>query len=130
MPVPSLALGLCCYGAGLVALGLSRSPALSLAVLPLVGFGMLSMLSSANTVVQADTPESMRGRVMSIYTTVLVGFFPLGALLCGAVADRIGVGPTIAAGGLLTLLCGLWLGRRLPALRAQRVGEGHAARGA
>jgi len=125
--VPRIAVGLCCYGAGLVVLGLSREAYLSLAALPLVGFGMLSLLSSANTVIQTDSPESMRGRVMSLYTTVLIGFFPLGALLCGAVSDWIGVGPTIAAGGGVTLLCGAWLWRRLPALRARGVGEGIAA---
>ncbi len=126
--VPRLSVGLVCYGAGLVVLGLSRMQWLSLGALPLVGFGMLSMLSAANTVVQTDTPESMRGRVMSLYTTVLVGFFPLGALLCGAVADRIGVGPTIAVGGAVTFACGVWLWRRLPGLRALQVGEGIEAR--
>jgi len=122
--LPRLAFGLVLYGAGLVGLGLSRDAALSLAVMPLVGFGMLSLLSSANTVVQTDTPESMRGRVMSLYTTVLVGLFPLGAVACGAIADAIGVGPTIAFGGAATAVSGLWLWRRLPLLRARRGGEG------
>lgn len=122
--LPRIAAGLLTYGLGLVGLGLSNSAALTLCVLPFVGFGMLSLLSSANTVVQTDTPEAMRGRVMSLYTTVLVGLFPLGALLCGAVAERVGVGPTIAAGGAITAASGVWLWRRLPALRAQRVGEG------
>ncbi len=111
--LPRLATGLLLFGGGLVVLGLSRHAALTLATLPVVGFGMLSLLSSANTVVQGDTPENMRGRVMSLYTTVLVGLFPLGALLCGAVADVIGVGPTIATGGLATAASGLWLLRRL-----------------
>lgn len=122
--LPRATLGLFAYGLGLVGLGLSRVPALSLAALPLVGFGMLSLLSSANTVIQGDTPETMRGRVMSLYTMVLIGLFPIGALVCGAVADRVGVGPTFAAGGAITCAGGLWLARRLPALRAQRVGEG------
>lgn len=125
--LPRAALGLCAYGIGLVGLGLSRVLAASLPALLLVGFGMLSLLSSANTIVQGDTPEGMRGRVMALYTTVLVGLFPIGAIVCGALADRVGVGPTFAAGGVVTLLCGVWLARRLPALRARRVGEGVAA---
>lgn len=122
--LPRLAVGLVCFGGGLVALGLSRSAAFSLLVLPAVGFGMLSLLSSANTIVQADTPEGMRGRVMALYTTVLTGVFPFGALLCGAIAESVGVGPTIAVGGAITVLCGMLLWRRIPGLRAQRVGEG------
>lgn len=121
---PRLALGVITFGGGLVALGLSRSMWLSLAVLPVVGFGMLSMLSSANTIIQSDTPEDMRGRVMSLYTTVLTGFFPIGALLCGAAGDWIGVGPTVAIGGAVTVLAGIHFAGRLPSLRAIGVGEG------
>lgn len=121
---PRLALGLVTFGGGLVALGLSRSMWLSLTVLPVVGFGMLSMLSSANTIIQSDTPDEMRGRVMSLYTTVLTGFFPLGALLCGAAGEWIGVGPTVAIGGVVTVLSGIHFASRLPSLRAIGIGEG------
>jgi hypothetical protein len=59
----------------------------------------------------------MRGRVLGLFTVAFLGMFPLGSLAAGAAATGIGAAHTLAAGGVACLLTGLWLWRRLPALR-------------
>ena len=54
---------------------------------------------------------------MSLYTMAFIGLSPLGALLGGALADRIGAPRTVAIGGSLCLLVALWFQRQLPELR-------------
>jgi len=78
------------FGAGLVALGLSRRLWLSLLILPLIGAGFMVSLAAANTIVQTITEEHLRGRVMAFYTMAFLGTAPLGSLLAGVLADRIG----------------------------------------
>jgi MFS family permease len=105
------------FGAGLMAFALSRSLWLSLLILPLVGAGFMVSLAATNTVVQTITEERFRGRVMAFYTMAFLGTAPLGSLLAGVLADRIGEPATIAAGGAACVLGSLWFARRLPRLR-------------
>ena len=70
----------------------------------------------ANALVQSIVPDSLRGRVISIYSLGFFGMFPLGALLTGAVAQVIGEPTTVALGASLMLAFAglLWL--RMPEL--------------
>jgi hypothetical protein len=56
--------------------------------------------------------------VMAFYTMAFFGTAPIGSLLAGVAAERIGAQWTIAFGGVSALGAGLWLATRLPALRA------------
>ncbi len=78
------------FAAALAALALSRTPALSMAALVVAGYAFITQLAITNTLIQLLVPDDRRGRVMSIYTWALGGFWPLGALLIGAVGDAIG----------------------------------------
>ncbi len=69
-----------------------------------IGFAMIFFTTLANTVLQTSTPDVLRGRVMSVYTTVFVGSTPVGSLFAGALAERWGVGSAFLAGGLLAVL--------------------------
>jgi MFS family permease len=113
-----IVLGATGFGATLVAFSMAHSLALALLVLPLVGGTLLVATSGCNTILQTILPEALRGRVMALYTTAFLGTAPLGALLSGALAARIGTGPTIALSGLGCALAGLWFARALPPLRA------------
>jgi MFS family permease len=105
------------FGAALMAFSRSRSLWLSLLILPLVGAGFMVSLAATNTVVQTITEERFRGRVMAFYTMAFLGTAPLGSLLAGVLADRIGEPATIAAGGAACVLGSLWFASRLPRLR-------------
>jgi MFS family permease len=105
------------FGASLIAFSLSRRLWLSLLVLPLVGGGMMIETASTNTVIQTIVDERLRGRVMAFYTMAFMGTAPIGSLLAGALAARIGSAWTIFAGGVACLIAAFWFSRRLPALR-------------
>jgi MFS family permease len=65
------------------------------------GFGAIAMAATANASIQTSTPPALRGRVMSVYTTVFAGSTPIGGLGTGAVMSLIGApGALIVAGGL------------------------------
>jgi MFS family permease len=106
------------FGASLVAFAFVRTLPLALALLPVVGAMLLLTTSSCNTVLQTILPEKLRGRVMALYTSAFLGTAPLGSLLAGALASRIGTAWTIAACGVGCLLTGGWVATALPALRA------------
>jgi len=107
------------FGLGLVAFGFTHALWLALLVLPVVGAGFMLEMSATNTVVQTITEERLRGRVMAFYTMAFLGSAPLGSLLSGVVATRIGASHTIVLGGVVVVAGGLWLAMRLPLLRAQ-----------
>ncbi|HET6516027.1 MAG TPA: MFS transporter, partial [Thermodesulfovibrionales bacterium] len=56
----------------------SKDFALSAVALALVGWGVVSFLAVANSFIQLATPDSLRGRVMSVYTLVFLGMAPVG----------------------------------------------------
>ena len=105
------------FGAGLVAFGLSHRLWLSFLVLPLIGAGFMVSLAATNTIVQTLTEEHLRGRVMAFYTMAFLGTAPLGSLLAGVLADRMGEPMTIVAGGVACVLGSAWFASRLPRLR-------------
>jgi MFS family permease len=105
------------FGAGLVAFALSRATWLSMLVLPVVGAGMMITMASTNTIIQTVVDEDLRGRVMAFYTMAFLGTAPIGSLLAGIAADRIGAPRTILLGGLACIAAGIWFALRLPRLR-------------
>ena len=80
--------------------------------LPICGFVALTTLVSANSIVQTSTDPAIRGRVMGIYLLIFMGGTPFGSPLIGATADLIGIRPTIAICGGISLFASLiiWFG--------------------
>lgn len=74
-------------------------------------------MSASNTLIQAMTPDALRGRVMAVYSMMFLGMAPFGALLAGALSLRIGAMPTIALGGVSCIVGAVVFGTRLPRLR-------------
>ena len=98
-------------GIGFVAIGLSKSYALTLVVLFFWGMGGGLFMNLNQTLMQTRTPHELMGRVMSVQTLAFVGIGPIGALIAGAGAEAIGAstwvglcGTFIAATGVLALL--------------------------
>jgi MFS family permease len=106
------------FGGGLIALSLSRTLWLSLAMMTVTGFGMIVQMASSNTILQTLVDEDKRGRVMSFYAMTFVGMAPLGSLLGGALASRIGTPATIAIGGVACIAGSVGFAAKLPSLRA------------
>ncbi|UBV42055.1 MFS transporter [Deinococcus taeanensis] len=116
-PLRNLRVGAIILIVSAVLLALTPGPLPAFPVLAACGFGMLSLLVSANSTVQLTIPDALRGRVMSLYSFVLVGMGPPGALIASTLISREGpLGPragliALAALGLLAVLL-LWT--RLP----------------
>jgi MFS family permease len=105
------------FGLGLMAFGWSHSLWLSVLILPFVGAGFMVSLAGTNTIVQTITEEHLRGRVMAFYTMAFLGTAPIGSLLAGVLADRLGEPTTIILGGGVCLAGAAWFATRLPRLR-------------
>jgi MFS family permease len=102
--------------AGLIAFSLTHTLWIALLALPLVGAGMMLQSASANTILQTIVDEDLRGRVMALYTVAILGTQPIGSLLAGILADRIGAQHTILAGAIVCLAAAIWFAIRRPAL--------------
>jgi MFS family permease len=105
------------FGIGLVAFSQVRTLWVALAVLPVVGAGMMIEMASTNTILQTIVTEELRGRVMSFYAMAFLGTAPIGSLLAGIVANRVGASPTILLGGVACIAGGIWLALRLRGIR-------------
>ncbi len=73
----------------LIGFSFSRSYWLSLGLLIAVGFCLSVTAIAVSALLQKMTAPHMRGRVMSIHGMALNGLAPVGALLAGAVAQRL-----------------------------------------
>jgi len=80
--------------------------------LPLCGGTALVTLIAANTWVQSHTEPHIRGRVMGIYITLLIGSSPIGSPLVGTVAEHLGPRWAIAIGGFGALFFALLVALR------------------
>jgi MFS family permease len=92
---------------------------LSLTLLVVIGWGMMMLTNNSNALIQSRVPDNLRGRVMGVYALVLNGFIPVGALLAGAVAQKLGspVMVMLSAGILLIFAVATWI--FLPEIRRQ-----------
>ena len=94
------------FGVSLAAFSQSRSFWLSVALLIPVGYGMMLETTGSNTLIQAMTPDELRGRVLAVYTMMFMGMAPLGSLLAGIIAHHIGAPLTLAIGGTGAVVAG------------------------
>jgi MFS family permease len=102
-----IALGSMLLGAASILLALSTTFALSLLFMVLIGAGGIAMAATANATIQLAVPDGLRGRVMSVYTTVFSASTPVGGLAMGVIASKVGIAEAIAIGGVLSLLTGI-----------------------
>lgn len=120
-PGAALASGIALFSAALVGLATvdRLGPALVLgAVVAGCHIGSFVLIQ---TLVQADAPEALRGRLMSVLLLAWVGLLPFASLVAGAVADRLGVPATYLGAGLVCL----GLGAVLAAVRGRLATPGH-----
>jgi MFS family permease len=105
-------------GGALMLFGLSHVLWLSLALMVLVGFGLMQGAAISNTIIQSLVPEDKRARAMSYYTMAFFGAAPFGSLLAGALAHRIGAPYTVILTGAFCIVGSLWFTLELPKVRA------------
>jgi MFS family permease len=111
----AIPVGATMLGAGLLLAAAFPVYAVALPALAFAGFGAIWMAANGNTLIQATVPDELRGRVISVYTTVFAGSTPIGALFAGFLASRWGAVAALLVGGALTVAVGVtalaWLRR-------------------
>jgi MFS family permease len=111
----------CCagFGSSLIVFSLSHKFWISVILLLPVGYTMMLQMACSNTLIQVMVPDALRGRVMAVYSMMFMGMAPIGALLGGALADRLGAPVTVAIGGLASVAGSIWFRFQLPKIRVE-----------
>jgi MFS family permease len=106
-------------GSALIWLSFSSSFQLSMVIMVFVGFGMMNLTVSSNTIVQTIVDDDKRGRIMGLYFTALRGGMPIGTLLAGTLSEHIGVVHTLAIFGASLIAGSLLFAKQLPAFHRE-----------
>ena len=98
---------------GVFLLGTIRSLPLALPVLFAVGAGTLAYMGATNTMIQMLSPDAIRGRAVSVFTMIALGFVPAGSFVVGAIASVIGLDTAfmVAGGVCFIMLLTIWFFR-------------------
>lgn len=86
----------------LVLIGLQKHFGMTALLLSLCGWCMVTFFGTANSTVQLNTEDRLRGRVMSVYTMAFGGLSPFGSIFAGSFAHWLHAPLTFALGGLIS----------------------------
>ena len=108
----AILMGAAFYGTAEILLGLAPSYWwFALLAIP-TGYGMLTMNTSANALMQTRTDPDKRGRIMALYSLVYLGATPIGSPIIGRIGALFGARWAILVGGIASLsiavACGVW----------------------
>ena len=92
-----------CFGIGLLLFSTSNNLFYSLALLVPTGACMMAQTLSTNMFIQKHVPDKLRGRIMSIYSVMLLGMWPIGSLVVGFLAEQFGTYPIVRVGALISI---------------------------
>lgn len=103
----------------IILLSFDKSPLLSYPLFFFAGIGLLLQFTTLNTTIQHMVGDTLRGRVMSIYVLMFLGFLPFGSFEVGFLAEKIGTFPAIRIGAIIMLISGIVLFSRSKAIRKE-----------
>ncbi len=112
------------FGVTLAFIAVVSSFSASLALFTVAGWTMAANGILGNTLLQIQAPDHLRGRVMEVYSFLVLGLAPLGSLQAGFVSEHLGVRYSIGLGGAACCLTVAWvawyLGKSRPGGQADR----------
>jgi MFS family permease len=84
---------------------------LSLFFMVCIGIGTILVIPFSNATIQSIVPDSLRGRVMAVYTTIFMGAMPLGALFLGIIAEHTGEAEAalLSSAAAFCIACLVWV---------------------
>jgi MFS family permease len=115
-----LTIGNLLFPATLLLFALSQSIWISFVVLLGVGVSFILQNALSNTLIQINSPDELRGRVMSVYSMVFQGMSRVGAMQAGFTASLIGAPLAVASGALLSLMYGVFVFFKWPQIRRMK----------
>ncbi len=111
-PTRYMFVGVIAFGAGMLILTWVSVLWLAVVILGLLGGFRVLFGTMSTTVMQIQSDDEFRGRVMSLHQLTW-GAMALGSLMMGGLAELAGVSMAIGLGGVLVLSCvsmvGLWM---------------------
>ena len=93
-----------CFSIFLLVFSVSSSVYLSIVALLFIGWSTVSFFATANSFVQLSVSDNLRGRVISVYAFVFLGFAPIGNYLIGILADSFGVTKAVAFSSIICIV--------------------------
>jgi MFS family permease len=105
------------FGIGLLAFAGSSIFWLSALAMVAIGFGMVSSLAGINILLQSLVPDALRGRVISLFTTLSLGLTIFGSLFAGAGATYLSAPAIVVVGGVITILTAALFWNALPGIQ-------------
>ena len=116
IPVSAMMVAAAIALGGLLSLSAARHVWMAALLLFVTGFSGLVLVATCNTRLQLASPDELRGRMMSLYTLVWGGVFPIGAFCVGAISEAWGVSTAFFVQGIVGLISltilALWWRRR------------------
>jgi MFS family permease len=108
------------FGVAILGFAVSRSYVLSLALLAVAGMADNVSVVVRASILQASTPDRMRGRVAAVNGIFIGSSNELGAFESGLAARLLGATRSVILGGVMTLIAVATVGWRFPRLRKLR----------
>ncbi|HEU5171121.1 MAG TPA: MFS transporter, partial [Gemmatimonadales bacterium] len=96
------------FGCTLAAAALVHRYWPSLVLFTAAGWSMAANGILANTLLQIHAPDRLRGRVMGVYSFLVLGLAPIGSFQAGWVSEHLGVAWSIGLGGVACALIAAW----------------------
>lgn len=99
--------------ATLIIFGIFKTLPVSLVMLVVLGWAFMAVVNTTNAMIQSWVPDELRGRVMSVHVLIFMGSAPIGSLLAGTMAEKLGEPITVIinAAILMTISLGVFLMR-------------------
>ncbi|MCS6954080.1 MAG: MFS transporter [Bryobacterales bacterium] len=107
------------FGVAVAFFAQSRSYWLSATLVFAAGCALMLQMASSKTLIQVMTPDVLRGRVMALYSMMLLGMAPLGSLAAGVLAQSLGAPTAVTLGGIAAVAGAVVFHRRWRDLRAE-----------
>jgi len=100
----SLYVGAAIYGTFIILCGFAHHLFVALSLVFCAGFGIILFFSIGNSIIQTQSPDYLRGRLMGIWALVFGGGMPIGSFWMGVIASKTGSGRALQVGGLFCLI--------------------------
>jgi len=81
---------------GLLGLNLIKNWYFTLFFCFIIGFSFANFFPIANSYLQENTPDHLRGRIISLFTLAFLGMHPIGSFIAGFLANKIGLLATLS----------------------------------
>jgi len=102
------------FSLALLVFSISMTIWLSYLMLFLVGLGAINQIATANSLLQLNVPDELRGRIMSSFTTVFLGMSTIGNFTVGSYAALVGTKTALLTSSVFCLVGTLLLVMKKP----------------